>query len=101
MSSSIHDPIISSDLVLEIANRHVAASQVTGVEESGGEARAYYIDSDKVMKVQRPHRVRDRTSQEREVLFLNELSRFPEVTTLFPGSSPMESALSICANSSS
>jgi len=81
MKSNPNDPIISSDLILEIANRHVEASQVTGIEESGGEARAYYIDSDKVLKVQRPHRVRERTSQEREVVFLNELSLFPEVTT--------------------
>jgi len=30
--------------------------------------------------VQRPHRVRERTSQEREVVFLNEVSSFSEIT---------------------
>jgi len=78
--SNSNDPIISNDLVLEIANRHLEAHRVTGVEESGGEARAYYIDTDKLLKVQRPHRVRERTSQEREMLFLNVLSAFSEVT---------------------
>jgi len=80
MNGNPADPVLNSDQVLRIANRHATSSEVTGVEESGGEARAYYIDSDKVMKVQRPHRVRERTSQEREVLFLDELSSFPEVT---------------------
>ena len=56
------------------------ANQVTGGEESGGEARVYYIDADKVLKVQRPHRVSEETSQEREVMFLNEVNSFSEIT---------------------
>lgn len=75
-----NDPILSNDLVLAIANRYLKAYHVTGVEESGGEARVYYIDTDKLLKVQRPHRVRKKTSQEREVLFLNTLRAFPEIT---------------------
>ena len=80
MRNDATDPILDDDLVLDIANRYLEAHQVTGVEESGGEARAYYIDADKLLKVQRPHRVRERTSQEREVLFLNALGAFSEVT---------------------
>jgi hygromycin-B 7''-O-kinase len=80
MNHDPNDPILSNELILEIANRHLSAYHVTGVEESGGEARAYYIDTDILLKVQRPHRVRERTSQEREVLFLNALGAFSEVT---------------------
>ncbi len=80
MNDSTRDPIIDNDLVLSIANRHTKANEVTGVEESGGEARVYYIDADKILKVQRPHRVREKTSQEREVVFLNEVSSFSEIT---------------------
>jgi len=80
MNHNPHDPVLNNDQVLEIAGRHAKSERVTGVEESGGEARAYCIDTDKVLKVQRPHRVREKTSQEREVLFLNALGAFPEVT---------------------
>jgi aminoglycoside phosphotransferase len=75
------DPILENNLILKIANRYVTTSAVTGVEESGGEARVYYLDNDKVFKVQRPHRVREKTSQEREVLFLNELEKFDNIVT--------------------
>ena len=80
MKNNTNDPILGNDLVLAIANKHIKAGNVTGVEESGGEARGYYIDVDKILKVQRPHRVRERTSQEREVLFLNALGAFSAVT---------------------
>jgi hygromycin-B 7''-O-kinase len=73
------DPVLSSEIVLEIAKRFCDAQSVTGVEESGGEARTYYIDEDKVLKVQRPHRTRDRTSQKREAFFFKELQPFPEI----------------------
>ena len=78
-TSSI-DPVLSNERVLGIVNKHIKAYVVTGVEESGGEARAYYIDSDIVLKVQRPNRVRKRTSLEREVLFLEQLSSYSEIS---------------------
>jgi aminoglycoside phosphotransferase len=72
------DPVLSDDLVLALARRHVAGVRaVTGVDDSGGEARAYTIDDAIVVKVQRPHRLRPRTSLEREVFFLNQLAADP------------------------
>lgn len=50
---------------------------VTGVDESGGEARTYALDEDYILKVQRPHRLRPRTSLEKEVVFLNQLASDP------------------------
>jgi len=57
------DPVLSPATVLALARRHLpAAAAVTGVDESGGEARAYLVDDDVVVKTQRPHRLRPRTS---------------------------------------
>ncbi|MHB1928055.1 MAG: phosphotransferase family protein [Acidimicrobiales bacterium] len=47
---------------------------VTGVDESGGEARAYLCDNDVVVKTQRPHRLRPRTSLEKEAFILDQLA---------------------------
>src|SRR4051812_29204600 len=56
--------------VLRLARPHLPAasapSRVRGVDESGGEARVYLLDGDVVVKTQRPHRVRPRTSLRKE-----------------------------------
>jgi hygromycin-B 7''-O-kinase len=69
------DAVLDDETVLELARRHVPeARAVKGIDESGGEARTYAIDDDLVLKVQRPHRLRPRTSLEKEVFFLNQLA---------------------------
>lgn len=68
------DPVLDADTVLTLVRRHVPeARAVTSVDESGGEARAYAIDADVIVKTQRPHRLRPRTSLAKEVFFLNQL----------------------------
>lgn len=69
------DPIHSDDVVLALVRKHVPnAKSVTGVDESGGEARTYAIDEDVILKVQRPQQLRPRTSLEKEAFFLNQLA---------------------------
>lgn len=69
------DPVLDFDLVLSLARRHRdTAEQVTGVDESGGEARVYFIDDNLVMKTQRPQQLRSWTSLSKEVLFLNQIA---------------------------
>lgn len=68
------DPILPEELVLSLVRRHVPNAQaVTGIDESGGEARTYAIDSALILKVQRPQQLRPRTSLEKEVWFLQHL----------------------------
>src|SRR5262245_15439062 len=77
------DPVLNDDLVLELARRHVpGATHVTEVDESGGEARAYLIDDATVMKTQRPHRLRPRTSLAKEAYLLDLLA--PTLTGRIP-----------------
>jgi len=74
------DPILSDAMILSLVQRHVPeVRMVTGIDESGGEARTYTIDETIILKVQRPHRLRPRTSLEREVIFLNQLAASPEI----------------------
>jgi hygromycin-B 7''-O-kinase len=74
------DLVLDAETVLALARRHIpGARAVTAVDETGGEARTYAIDDDVIFKTQRPHRLRPRTSQSKEVFFLNELSRFPDI----------------------
>ena len=74
------DPVLDDAQVLGLVRRHVPrAAAVTGVDETGGEARVYDIDDNLVLKVQRPHRVRDSTSLDAEALFLCELERQTDV----------------------
>lgn len=69
------DPVLSHDEVLSLVRRHVPeARAVTGVDESGGEARTYAIDQTLILKTQRPQQLRPRTSLEKEVFFLNQLA---------------------------
>src|SRR5215470_13558183 len=68
------DPVLTDDLVLDLARRHVrTAAAVTTVDESGGEARVYVVDDAVVVKTQRPHRLRPRTSLAKEAYLLDRL----------------------------
>lgn len=70
------DPVLPERLALALARRHApTASAVTAVDESGGEARAYAIDSDLILKTQRPQQLRPRTSLDKEVFFLDQLAK--------------------------
>lgn len=74
LSPDRDDPVWSEDTVMSLVRRHAPhAAGVRQIDESGGEARAYLIDDDLLLKQQRPHRRRPRTSQEREALFLRTL----------------------------
>lgn len=69
------DPVLPDDMVLSLVRRHVPEARVvTGVDESGGEARTYSIDQDLILKTQRPQQLRPRTSLEKEVFFLNQIA---------------------------
>lgn len=75
------DPVLDEELVLSLVRRHApGAWAVTGVDESGGEARTYAIDESLILKVQRPQQLRPRTSLEKEVFFLRQLEHIPEVS---------------------
>lgn len=70
------DPVLAEEVVVEAARRHAPeAGGVLDVDETGGEARAYHLEGGIVMKTQRPHRLRPRTSLAKEALFLAELER--------------------------
>ena len=74
------DPVLEERTVLDIMHRHaVHCSAVTSIDETGGEARAYVIDDNLVLKVQRPHRLRPRTSLEKEAFFLHQLAAYPDI----------------------
>lgn len=69
------DPVLSEQTVLELARAHVPQAQVvSGVEESGGEARVYFVDADVVVKTQRPPRLRPRTSLAKEAVLLRQFA---------------------------
>ena len=75
------DPVLGEAAVLELVRRHVSgANAVTAVDESGGEARAYMVDDDVVLKTQRPHRLRPRTSLEKEAFFLRNIAAHSDVS---------------------
>jgi aminoglycoside phosphotransferase (APT) family kinase protein len=69
------DPVLDDETVLSLVRRHVPdAKGVLGVDESGGEARTYAVDDAVILKTQRPHRLRPRTSLEKETVFLRYLA---------------------------
>jgi hygromycin-B 7''-O-kinase len=92
------DPVLGAEVVVRAARRHAPwAGSVVGVDESGGEARAYFLEGGIVMKTQRPHRLRPRTSLTKEALFLAELERqgeFPVPKSL--GHGEMEGIEYLC-----
>src|SRR5215470_17339264 len=74
------DPVLAERTVLNIVRRHgMRCSAVTGIDETGGEARAYVLDDNLVLKTQRPHRLRPRTSLEKEAFFLQQLTAYPDI----------------------
>jgi hygromycin-B 7''-O-kinase len=69
------DPVLPNEVVLTLARRHLPdVRAVSGVDESGGEARTYVIDDTLILKTQRPQQLRPRTSLAKEVFFLNQLA---------------------------
>jgi hygromycin-B 7''-O-kinase len=74
------DPVLADAVVLGLVGRHVPdAHAVTSVDENGGEARTHLIDDGFVLKTQRPHRLRPRTSLAKEAAFLRHLAAFPAI----------------------
>jgi hygromycin-B 7''-O-kinase len=72
------DPVLTAATVLGLARERAGrAEEVTGVDESGGEARVYLVDERLVVKTQRPHRLRPRTSLAREARLLSYLADGP------------------------
>jgi aminoglycoside phosphotransferase (APT) family kinase protein len=68
------DPVLSAEQVLTYVHQHAPeAKVVTGIDETGGEARTYAIDDHLIFKTQRPQQLRPRTSLKKEVLFLQQL----------------------------
>ena len=68
------DLVLSNEQVLAFARQHApGAVAVTGVDETGGEARTYAIDDNLIFKTQRPQQLRPSTSLKKEVLFLQQL----------------------------
>ena len=56
------DPVLDKATVLSLARRRASrCSDVTGVDESGGEARLYMIGDNLIFKVQRPRQLPART----------------------------------------
>ena len=76
------DPVLTDEQVLALACRHVPSVRaVTGMDESGGEARTYALDDALILKTQRPQQLRPRTSLEKEVFFLHQLAEVaPELS---------------------
>jgi len=69
------DPVFDAEYVLGLVRPFVPdAKEVTGVDETGGEARTYAIDEGVILKVQRPQQLRLSTSLAREVFFLNTIA---------------------------
>jgi hygromycin-B 7''-O-kinase len=73
------DPVFTEERVLALVRRYLpTARRVRAVEESGGEARAYFVDDDTVLKVQRPPQLRPLTSLAKEAFILEWLAALPE-----------------------
>jgi hygromycin-B 7''-O-kinase len=69
------DPVLSEAEAMRCIRRFVPqARALTGVDESGGEARTYFVDDDLILKVQRPPQVRVGTSLAKEAFYLNQLA---------------------------
>lgn len=76
----VADPVLDEHTVLDIVRRHgVRCSTVTSTDETGGEARVYVLDAPVVLKTQRPHRLRPRTSLAKEAFFLGQLAAYPDI----------------------
>src|SRR5438034_1285405 len=70
------DPVLDEKTVLALARRHLpAAASVTAIDESGGEARTYFIDDRYVFKTQRPQKLRASTSLKKEAFHLRQIEQ--------------------------
>lgn len=68
------DNVLSEEQVLSLARQHVPdIKAVTYIDETGGEARTYYLDDHLLLKTQRPQQLRPRTSLRKEIVFLQHL----------------------------
>ena len=75
------DPVLEDGLVLDIVSGYApGAKSVTGMDDSHGEARAYAVDDNIILKVQRPQQLRSSTSLEKEAFFLRELEAQTDVS---------------------
>jgi len=75
------DPVLDEEAVVAAARQHApGAGRLLEVDESGGEARAYHLDGGVVMKTQRPHRLRPRTSLSKELVILQALEAQSDVS---------------------
>jgi len=75
------DPLLKESMVLELVRQYdPGARAVTSIDDSHGEARAYMVDDNIVLKVQRPQQLRSSTSLEKEMFFLKHLEKQTDVS---------------------
>src|SRR2546427_4636450 len=68
------DPVLDEERVLTLARQHLpVARSLTAIDESGGEARTYFIDDRYVLKTQRPQKLRASTSLKKESFHLRQI----------------------------
>lgn len=78
---NIPDNLLDDSLVLDIVREFVpSAIRIISVDESGGEARVYAVDDDIILKTQRPHKLRPRTSLQKEVFMLREIEKQSDIS---------------------
>jgi aminoglycoside phosphotransferase (APT) family kinase protein len=74
------DPVLEEVYVLELVRQYVSGVKaVTSIDDSHGEARAYAVDDNIILKVQRPQQLRSSTSLEKEAFFLKHLETQTDV----------------------
>ena len=75
------DPVLADDLVLDIVRQYApGAKAVTSINDTHGEARAYMVDENIVLKVQRPQQLRSSTGLKKESFFLKQLEQQTDVS---------------------
>ena len=75
------DPVLEDGLVLDITRKYApGAKAVTSINDTHGEARAYAVDENIILKVQRPQQLRSSTSLEKEAFFLMQLETHTDVS---------------------
>lgn len=81
LQPDVQDEVWSDTLILELVREFVPSAQkVMGIDETGGEARTYAIDDNIILKTQRPHRLRPRTSLEKEIFILRQLEKHSDIS---------------------
>jgi len=75
------DPVLEDEMVLTLVRQYVPdAKAVISIDDSHGEARAYAVDDNIILKVQRPQQLRSSTSLEKEAFFLNQIEKQSDVS---------------------